>query len=358
MDNGNQPEIPSIVTEDLSTTPAIHVDDLDEPGSPTLPVATSSGHSRTPSDPTLLSPGILRTGRRSIDTSADEEEYRVIPPSPTLSTQSSVHFQTSMALRENRPGDGTSSLALLTPGGGVRTHSRRPSNATTTSTDDGTVADHSPGHLNLHPAASNMTTSVRSIVETLNSPTPTHVGSSSDIGDGGDIEMRKYGNKARTRVKGGAERASEGEGHGHEGGDEEEKQVELDLTQDEHIDPTPFAFKPYHLAALVDPKSLESLEAMGGVNGLLAGLGVDSASGLHVGEKRSESEDAPAVVVTAPGGEKAEAQGVLTHDGAAYASTVEDRKRVYGSNVLPVRRSKSLLELMWLALKDKVLVGY
>ena len=65
---------------------------------------------------------------------------------------------------------------------------------------------------------------------------------------------------------------------------------------------------------------------MGGVNCLLASLDVDSATGLHIGAKRSGSEDAPAMVITAPGGEKAKAEGRSTHDGAAYTSTVEDRK--------------------------------
>ena len=345
MDNGCEPEFPPAIAEDLGSTAAIRNDNHD--GSvPPAPSITSSGHSRQPSDPTLLSPGILKPGRRSIDTSADEDEFRVIPPSPTLSTQSSVHFKTSTALRENKPGDGTSSLALLSPGSNSRSHSRRPSNATTTSTEEGTVADHSPGLSHLYPATSNVTTSVRSAVGTLNSPTPTHVGSTSDIGD--SEKRNPKPRRTRKKVKGDAEGTPE---EGGDDDDDEDKQMELDLTQDENIDPTPFAFKPFHLASLVDPKNLESLEGMGGINGLLAGLGADSANGLSIGGKKSESGDTPAVVVTTPAGEKAAAEG------ATYASTVEDRQRVYGSNVLPARRSKSLLELMWLALKDKVLVS-
>jgi len=344
MDNGSKPEIPSIVTEDLSSTPAIHVDDHDDSVSPALPTSSST-HSRKPSDPTLLSPGILKPVRRSVDSTADEDEFKVIPPSPTLSTQSSVHFKTSTALRENKPGDGSTSLTLLSPKDNSRSHSRRPSNATTTSTDEGTVADHSPGLSHLYPATSDVTT-VRSAVGTLNSPTPTQVGSVSDIGD---PEKRKQKQKkSRKKVKGNAERTPE-EG-GDDDDDDEGKPMELDLTQDEHIDPTPFAFKPYHLAALVDPKNLESLEGMGGINGLLAGLGVDPSNGLPIGGKNAESEDAPTVVVTTPAGEKGEKS-------TAYTGSVEDRQRVYGSNTLPVRKSKSLLELMWLALKDKVLVS-
>ena len=344
MDNGSKPEIPSIVTEDLSSTPAIHVGEHDDSVSPALPT-TSTGHSRKLSDPTLLSPGILKPGRRSVDTPADDDELRVIPPSPTLSTQSSVHFKTSTALRENKPGDGSTSLALLSPKDNSRSHSRRPSNATTTSTDEGTVADHSPGLLHLYPATSDVTT-VRSAVGTLNSPTPTQVGSVSDIGDS---EKRKQKHKkSRRKGKGSAERTPEEGGNDEEDEDDEGKPIELDLTQDENIDPTPFAFKPYHLASLVDPKNLETLETMGGIDGLLTGLGVDPSNGLSIGGKMPESEDAPAVTVTTPTGEKGS---------GAFTSSVEDRQRIYGPNTLPVRKSKSLLQLMWLALKDKVLVS-
>lgn len=45
------------------------------------------------------------------------------------------------------------------------------------------------------------------------------------------------------------------------------------------------------------------------------------------------------------------------HDGRQWAATYEDRRRVYGRNDLPERPSKSLLQLMWMAFKDKVLVS-
>ena len=40
-----------------------------------------------------------------------------------------------------------------------------------------------------------------------------------------------------------------------------------------------------------------------------------------------------------------------------YKTSVEDRQRIFGQNILPRRPIKSLLQLMWLALKDKVLVS-
>jgi len=164
--------------------------------------------------------------------------------------------------------------------------------------------------------------------------------------------MQKH-KKARKKVKGKTEGTPEEDGDDND----EDKGLELDLTQDEHIDPTPFAFKPYHLASLVDPKNLETLETMGGINGLFAGLGVDSNSGLGIGGKVSEPTEAPSAVVTDPASKKVEAMEKSTHEGAAFNSAVEDRQRVYGLNVLPPRKSKSLLQLMWLALKDKVLVS-
>ena len=347
MDNGSNPQIPAIVTEDLSSTPVIRVDELQEFVSHSLPIS-ANGHLRKPSDPSMLRPGIPKSGRRSLDT----DEDGLSPPSPTLSTQSSVQFNTSTALRENKPGDGTTSLSLLSPRDPTRSHSRRPSNATITSTEEGTVADHSPGVSHLETSV--ITTSARSAVETLNSPTPTHVGSTSDIGE---FESRM---KPHDRLR----REVNDDAHGtvEEGGRDDrrdgEKAMELDLTQDGQIDPTPFRFRPFHLASLVDPKNLEALEAMGGIIGLLAGLGANPIAGLRVGSNFPPPPEPPAVVVTDPAGEKGEAEEPHIHANLPFSGTVEDRQRVYGPNVLPPRKSRSLLELMWLALKDKVLVGF
>jgi len=58
-----------------------------------------------------------------------------------------------------------------------------------------------------------------------------------------------------------------------------------------------------------------------------------------------------------PDYEKGEVVEKSTNEGTTFSGTIEDRRRVYGSNVLPVCKSKYLLQLMWLALKDKVLVS-
>lgn len=185
---------------------------------------------------------------------------------------------------------------------------------------------------------------------------------------------------------------------------------ELDLTQDENIDAGPFAFKPYQLASLVDPKNLPALVKMGGVRGLLKGLGTHRKRGLsarsfehesqseherlhglllHTGDGRpgagsdtvgagagasqrhdplppgGDSEAVPGIMITSDDGraEQAELEEVEEEEdskfeeSAAYNASIEERHRVFGENVLPIRKTKSLLQLMWLALKDKVLVS-
>ena len=154
----------------------------------------------------------------------------------------------------------------------------------------------------------------------------------------------------------------------------------------------PFAFKPLQLASLVDPKSLEALEELGGVNALLRGLGTHPTHGLSTETETPPSHLAspdpaiqsftvshatekdvpkPGIMVTSPAGEPQGLQSTVSlGDGSGaslpaaaqsfegvYSTSVEDRQRIFGQNILPRRPIKSLLQLMWLALKDKVLVS-
>ncbi|KAI0342676.1 calcium-translocating P-type ATPase [Trametopsis cervina] len=177
-----------------------------------------------------------------------------------------------------------------------------------------------------------------------------------------------------------------------------ERPAAPDPTLDENIDAKPFMFKPYQLASLVDPKNLEALTAMGGTTGLLEGLGTHGKRGLEddshhanttpgdgrpgagspgAGEGASQRHEplagepsvsaVPDIKVIGDDGEEGEAEMVdeahpeldgkdKMGSGEAYAATMDDRRRVFGENVLPSRKTKSLLQLMWLALKDKVLV--
>ena len=200
-----------------------------------------------------------------------------LPPSPTLSS-TSVHFKTTTYLRGRHPGDGLSSLLA------VQQHARKNSAA---SLQTVTEADHAPAP----PSSATPFTTTKDSV---------------DRGDGND---------APSIVP-----------HINPG--------------DDDTDPTPFAFKPYALSALIDPKTLTDLEKIGGLQGLCTGLGTSPITGLSA---HSLGQGA------GTDGEKSGGEG-------PFAAPLSDRQRVYGTNTLPTRPSKSLLHLMWLALKDKVLV--
>jgi Ca2+-transporting ATPase len=165
----------------------------------------------------------------------------------------------------------------------------------------------------------------------------------------------------------------------------------LDLKQEADLDVRPFAFKPLQLASLVDPKNLETLEGMGGVDALIHGLGTHPTHGLSIETTTppthfaspdpivqsftsSHMDDNPSkldIMVTSPAGEQPQGlQSVVSLRGSntslptafqssegAYKASIDDRQRIFGHNVLPRRPIKSLFQLMWLALKDKVLVS-
>ena len=123
-----------------------------------------------------------------------------------------------------------------------------------------------------------------------------------------------------------------------------------ELAQDESINCAPFRFKPEQLTHILDPKDIGTLTALGGTDGIIRGLGTHPEHGLttkplHTGWKLPQGADQEASY-SLPSGE----------DNAPYSGTMDDRKRVYGEKVLPVRTSKTLLQLMAAALKDKVLV--
>jgi Ca2+-transporting ATPase len=131
----------------------------------------------------------------------------------------------------------------------------------------------------------------------------------------------------------------------------------IDLVQDDLADPCPFKFRPVELASLLDPKNLDALQAFGGIDTLLDGLGTDPLGGLTLagtagaGVGASQRHDRQPLSVATPH-DRLEVQ---VSDNP-HTALIDDRKRVFGDNVLPQRTSKSLLALMWLALQDKVLV--
>ncbi|KAL4742952.1 hypothetical protein BDV11DRAFT_179843 [Aspergillus similis] len=127
-----------------------------------------------------------------------------------------------------------------------------------------------------------------------------------------------------------------------------------------------FAFSPGQLNKLLNPKSLGAFYALGGLAGLAKGLRTDPRSGLSLDETELDGsvsfEDAtaprndqplPKPAAELPPAEPSRADTTPhQQDENAYS----DRKRVFGANKLPEKKTKSILELAWLAYNDKVLI--
>ncbi|KAF9811644.1 hypothetical protein IEO21_06493 [Rhodonia placenta] len=196
------------------------------------------------------------------------------------------------------------------------------------------------------------------------SPTHTHFDGGSISGgseyDGTTVRSRSGSQHSRAKL---LDHTSEGQNAAHHDDDrnplkDPSEQEDADLARpaldpsaDEDLDVRPFEFKPHSLAGLVDPKSLDALEKVGGVKGLLRGLGTHPKHGLSaraLGQPAAAPK--PSESATDP-----RSDGDF-HDGPTYDVSMDERRRIYGANVLPTRKTKSLLQLMWLALKDKVLV--
>lgn len=123
--------------------------------------------------------------------------------------------------------------------------------------------------------------------------------------------------------------------------------LEQERQRARQVDPAPFRIRPIELADLVDPKSVSLLHDFGGIDGLLSSLGTDGTNGLDL--------DITNQYEIGPQDDLEKASRVNYPEGFVFA-TREERERLYGRNVLPEKKSKSLLLLMWLALQDKILI--
>ncbi|KZT57691.1 Ca-transporting ATPase [Calocera cornea HHB12733] len=139
--------------------------------------------------------------------------------------------------------------------------------------------------------------------------------------------------------------------------------TEPDRTEGGDANPAPFLFPPIALASLIDPKNPDKLHEWGGPEGLARGLGTDLTKGLSresLGELAHKGDELPEEDKTHEHGKEErdleQGKSEKKHEGEAYTAKLEKRHDIYGKNTLPVRKSKSLLLLMWLALKDKVLI--
>ena len=298
-------QIPSITIEGIG-------DDSYSIDGPTTPNNTAG----------LLSPLSQRSNAGHGD---DTSSLNHPPPSPTLSARSSVHFD-SLALRDNKPEESR--------------HLRRQSNATFTSVS--TIPDPNHATLAQHHTTDSLGTTI-----------------------------------------GGTSRSSEKK-QGKEKVNKEETRTahELELEQDRGTNSSPFFFRPYQLAHMLGSKSFPTLGSIGGTQGILRGLGTHGYTGLsanalainsgavehHNQAVAAEKANAAAEKKAGKGAGQGASQrhdreneakaypDVEKDEEAALNGSVDDRRRVYGPNILPTRPSKTLLQLMWMALKDKVLV--
>jgi Ca2+-transporting ATPase len=120
------------------------------------------------------------------------------------------------------------------------------------------------------------------------------------------------------------------------------------------IDPSPFEFTPSTLAALFDPKSLSQLNQLGGLQGLEKGLKTSLDYGLR--------EQGPTLVRQTTTDSvlsriSTKITGVVPDDTNRFPNDdLKQRVAVYGENKIPQRKTKSLLELMYIAMHDKIMV--
>lgn len=110
--------------------------------------------------------------------------------------------------------------------------------------------------------------------------------------------------------------------------DENKNQQDISNVQPKAVENTTatggFKYTAQQLAELVDPKNPELLKEYNGLQGIAESLKVDVTKGLS----HKKGEENP----------------------------FTDREAVYGRNVLPEAKSKGLLELMWIALHDKIMI--
>ena len=129
-----------------------------------------------------------------------------------------------------------------------------------------------------------------------------------------------------------------------------------------------FAFSPGQLSKLLNPKSFDAFYALGGLAGLEKGLRTNRETGLSVDE--TSLDGAVAFEDVAPKGTpkygangntepvpKPDNPAALPPPTSYPAGTpYGDRKHVYRENILPEKKSKTLLELAWITYNDKVLI--
>ncbi|KAG9230704.1 calcium transporting P-type ATPase-like protein [Amylocarpus encephaloides] len=156
--------------------------------------------------------------------------------------------------------------------------------------------------------------------------------------------------------------------------DPEALQADPGHEEDFKVEDNSFAFSVGQLNKLINPKSLSAFYALGGLAGLEKGLRSNRKSGLSVDEADLDGtvtfEEAQAAARNGSDTAKDDSKVPMScidlksssdsprrPDGRhAAEDSFFDRKRVYSDNRLPVKKGKSLLQLMWITYNDKVLI--
>lgn len=121
----------------------------------------------------------------------------------------------------------------------------------------------------------------------------------------------------------------------------------------------PFAFTPGQLNKLLNPKSLGAFHALGGSQGLEKGLRSSLKDGLSPDEHKLDGQvtfkDATSQGLS-EASEPSAQESSRIQQSSASSNSFDDRKRIFGDNVLPARKSKTIFELIWIAYNDKILI--
>jgi Ca2+-transporting ATPase len=126
----------------------------------------------------------------------------------------------------------------------------------------------------------------------------------------------------------------------------------------------PFAFTPKKLSHLAEPTQKKTclllLKRYGGIDSLIKGLHTNSQEGLY------EDKDLKPITLKEITKDLDEEGGDIIEDEQDNAqvgpnpivegSPFYQRKKIFGLNVLPEKKPKSIFLLMWIALQEKVLI--
>lgn len=143
--------------------------------------------------------------------------------------------------------------------------------------------------------------------------------------------------------------------------DEKALKPDTGTEKDFEVANNPFAFTPGQLNKMFNPKSLPAFYQLGGLRGLEKGLRSDRKSGLSPdenilsGQVTFDQATAKTDKLSTEGADIQPLETTNTRNSKA-GDNFTDRYRVFRDNRLPVKKGKSLLELMWITYNDKVLI--